>query len=53
MKKFFVSYRTRGYRFESPRTITVYADNKTEARHNAIMRLGDDYSIIKVIPSAD
>lgn len=53
MKKFFVLYRTRGYRFESPRTITIYADNKTEARQNAIMRIGDVYSIVKVVPAAD
>ena len=51
MKSFVVYYRYRGsnYRFMSPMSIRVRADNAREARQEAIMRIGDVYTIVKVV----
>ena len=48
MKAWKVMYRTRGYRWESPRAIIVNADTKSEARREAIMRVGDMYCVVSV-----
>ena len=51
MKTYTVYYRDRGSygRFMSPRAIRVSAKNAKEARQEAIMRIGDIYTVVKVV----
>jgi len=47
-KNFVVQYRPRGYQFARLESIFVKADDKKEARQEALMRIGDCYCIVKV-----
>jgi len=45
-KEYIVTYRPRGYRWARESAIVVYAESKKEARVEALMRVGDENSIV-------